>query len=99
MELITDFKEIVDIYKLKIKEYSDHEASLSDIYSPDFLIKYYRGKLYCASYLEYDGEYICCWGKEEYTPDAAKEKIGNLLKQYKSIKTELRIKKLNKDFK
>lgn len=95
---MSDFNEIVNIYSLKIKDYCDNEASLSDIYSPDFLIKYYRGKLYCASYLENDGEYICCWGKEEYTPEKAKEQIGILLKQYKNIKTEMRIRKLKKDF-
>lgn len=98
MALISDFKEIVDSFNLKMKSYTENEASLPDIYSPDFIIKYVRGRLYCASYLEFDGEYICCWGKEEYTIDAAKKQIGILLKQYKNIKTEMRIKKLNKDF-
>lgn len=95
---MSDFNEIVEIYNLKIKDYCDNEASLSDIYSSDFLIKYYKDKLYCAEYLGEYGEYICCWGKEEYTPEKAKEQICILLKQYKNIKTERRIKKLNKDF-
>lgn len=95
---MSDFKEIVNTFNLKMKAFSENEASLPDIYSPDFIIKYCRGRLYCASYLESDGEYICCWGKEEYTPEKAKEQIGILLKQYKNIKTEMRIKKLKKDF-
>lgn len=81
-------------------ERSGYVCSLPEIHPSDCIMKYngQRHRIYCADYLRYAGGSVCCFGLTELRPKQARERVAELLVQYKNCLQKRRICKMNEDF-
>ena len=75
-------------------------CTLPGIHPSDCIMKYdgQKHKIYCADHLGFGCGYICCFGLEELRPKLARERIANLVKQYKQLNLQKKLDRINEDF-
>lgn len=75
-------------------------CTLPEIHPSDCVMKYdgQTHKIYCADHLGFGCGYICCFGLEELRPKLARERIANLVKQYKQLKLQKKLDRIKEDF-
>ena len=75
-------------------------CTLPGIHPSDCVMKYDRQKhrIYCADHLGFGCGYICCFGLEELKPKRARERIDELVEQYKQLNIQKKLNKMREDF-
>ena len=75
-------------------------CTLPGIHPRDCIMHFnYRNrKIYCADHLGFGCGYICCFGLEELKPKRARERIAELVEQYKQLKIQKKLNKMREDF-
>lgn len=75
-------------------------CTLPGIHPSDCIMKFnYRNrKIYCANHLGFGCGYICCFGFDELRPKRARERIAELLEQYKQLQMKKKLNKMEEDF-
>lgn len=75
-------------------------CTLPGIHPSDFIMKYdgQKHKIYCANHLGFGCGYICCFGKEELRPKLARQRVAELVDQYKQLNIQKKLNKMKEDF-
>lgn len=81
-------------------ERNGYLCTLPGIHPSDCVMKYdgQKHKIYCADHLGFGCGYICCFGLEELRPKLARERIANLVKQYKQLNLQKKLDRIKEDF-
>lgn len=75
-------------------------CTLPEIHPSYFIMKYDRQKhkIYCPNHLVLEGVYICGFGQEELKPKLVRQRVVELIEQYKQLNIQKNLNKIKEDF-
>lgn len=75
-------------------------CTLPGINPTDYIMKFdeQKHKIYCPNHLVLGSGYIYCYGKEELKPKLARQRVIELLEQYKQLNVQKKLNEIKEDF-